>query len=113
MIRIYLFNQVNLVSHNFNFNDVLTILGLGICTYAPYFLWEYLQYTILKLFTKRRAMAEENHCMYFVRRKRRYCRMTVKKGKKYCGEHQNVSSELNCPEALENKRITCPLDPTQ
>ncbi|KAF3421481.1 hypothetical protein E2986_05528 [Frieseomelitta varia] len=57
-------------------------------------------------------MAEENHCMYFVKRKGRYCRMTVKKGKKYCGEHQNVSSELNCPEVLENKRITCPLDPT-
>ncbi|KAK1116460.1 hypothetical protein K0M31_019025 [Melipona bicolor] len=38
--------------------------------------------------------------------------MTVKKGKKYCGEHQNVSSELNCSEALGNKRIICPLDST-
>ena len=60
-------------------------------------------------------MAEENHCMYFLRRKSRYCRMTVKKGKKYCGEHQNVSSELNCfdKEAFKNKRTKCPLDPTQ
>ena len=60
-------------------------------------------------------MTEESHCMYFVKRKRRYCRMIVKEGKKYCGEHQPVSLEFNHSdkEGSENKRIKCPLDPTQ
>lgn len=26
-------------------------------------------------------------CKYFVQRKKRYCRMTVRPGKSYCGEH--------------------------
>lgn len=60
-------------------------------------------------------MPEQNHCLYFVKRKKRYCRMTVKKGNKYCGEHQE--SALRTPEAVEDvikfKRVKCPLDPTQ
>lgn len=60
-------------------------------------------------------MAEETHCMFFVKRKLRYCRMTVKKGNKYCGEHQGMSTEHGCPnkEEFEKKRIKCPLDPKQ
>ncbi|KOC67036.1 tRNA guanosine-2'-O-methyltransferase TRM13 like protein [Habropoda laboriosa] len=59
-------------------------------------------------------MTEENHCMYFVKRKKRYCRMTVRKGNRYCGEHQEVPLESFSynKEASENKRIKCPLDPT-
>lgn len=59
-------------------------------------------------------MGEENHCMYFVKRKMRYCRMTVRKGNKYCGEHQG-SSLNNSMESdnTEAKRMKCPLDPTQ
>lgn len=59
-------------------------------------------------------MSETEHCHYFVQRKKRYCRMTVKKGNKYCGEHQ-----LNLPdiqlhsEYIKDKRVECPLDPTQ
>ncbi|XP_076169649.1 tRNA:m(4)X modification enzyme TRM13 homolog isoform X2 [Ptiloglossa arizonensis] len=52
-------------------------------------------------------MAEENHCMYFVKRKKRYCRMTVKKGNEYCGEHQG-----NSLDSMQSKRVKCPLDPT-
>ncbi|CAK9829524.1 tRNA:m(4)X modification enzyme TRM13 homolog [Anthophora retusa] len=57
-------------------------------------------------------MPEENHCMYFVKRKKRYCRMTVKKGNRYCGEHQEVPLESSSSkEGSETKRIKCPLDP--
>ncbi|KAI4477690.1 hypothetical protein M0804_012518 [Polistes exclamans] len=57
---------------------------------------------------------EESRCMYFVKRKNRYCRMTVKKGNKFCGEHQQDSFNSNDIEIIENckKRIQCPLDPT-
>lgn len=59
-------------------------------------------------------MVEENHCMYFVQRKKRYCRMTVKKGNKYCGEHQEVSLQFSTDkDRVENKRIKCPLDSAQ
>ncbi|XP_011315241.1 tRNA:m(4)X modification enzyme TRM13 homolog isoform X2 [Fopius arisanus] len=45
-------------------------------------------------------------CQYFVERKKRYCKMTVKKGNKFCGEHMEVSREI----PKEKKRVTCPLD---
>ncbi|XP_047369986.1 tRNA:m(4)X modification enzyme TRM13 homolog isoform X2 [Vespa velutina] len=53
-------------------------------------------------------------CMYFVKRKNRYCHMTVKRGNKFCGEHQQDSLNSNDLENTEksNKRIKCPLDPT-
>lgn len=54
-------------------------------------------------------------CMYFVKRKNRYCRMTVKRGNKFCGEHQQDSLNSNDIDSTEksDKRIRCPLDPTQ
>lgn len=61
-------------------------------------------------------MAEKSHCMYFVKKKKRYCRMTVKKGNKFCGEHQEDSLDsLDCldKQKFQNKRIKCPFDPTQ
>ncbi|XP_022919818.2 tRNA:m(4)X modification enzyme TRM13 homolog [Onthophagus taurus] len=48
-------------------------------------------------------------CKHFVVRKKRFCKMTVKAGNEYCGEHM--------PQVLENNkdedalRVTCPLDP--
>jgi tRNA:m4X modification enzyme len=27
------------------------------------------------------------HCQFFVVKKKRFCRMTIKKGEQYCGEH--------------------------
>ncbi|XP_016918188.2 tRNA:m(4)X modification enzyme TRM13 homolog [Apis cerana] len=57
-------------------------------------------------------MAEKSHCMYFVKKKKRYCRMTVKTGNKFCGEHQEVSLDCLDKQKSQNKRIKCPLDPT-
>lgn len=54
-------------------------------------------------------MTELNHCMYFVKRKKRFCRMTVQKGKQFCGEHQGA---INLG-TVADQRIKCPLDPKQ
>ncbi|XP_077270405.1 tRNA:m(4)X modification enzyme TRM13 homolog [Temnothorax americanus] len=55
-------------------------------------------------------MADGNHCMYFVERKKRFCRMTVREGRRYCGEHQRDVADLG-PDAGD-ERVPCPLDPT-
>jgi tRNA:m4X modification enzyme len=57
-------------------------------------------------------MAGDNHCMYFVKRKKRFCRMTVREGKRYCGEHQRDTANFNDAEIID-KRVECPLDPKQ
>ncbi|XP_026673089.1 tRNA:m(4)X modification enzyme TRM13 homolog [Ceratina calcarata] len=58
-------------------------------------------------------MAEKDHCMYFLEKKKRYCRMTLKEGNRYCGEHQGSSFEPDhANETIANKRIKCPLDPS-
>lgn len=53
-------------------------------------------------------------CKHFVIRKKRYCRMTVKTGQEYCGEHQTA---IKKPEGLDDKnsllRVVCPLDSKQ
>ncbi|EDO46123.1 predicted protein [Nematostella vectensis] len=46
-------------------------------------------------------------CGFYVKRKNRYCKMIVGKGKKYCGEHMHLSGE----NGDNRKRILCPLDP--
>ncbi|KZC08352.1 tRNA guanosine-2'-O-methyltransferase TRM13 like protein, partial [Dufourea novaeangliae] len=57
-------------------------------------------------------MTEGSHCMYFVKRKKRFCRMTVRKGNKYCGEHQENSLDVSVgDEEIGKKRVKCPLDP--
>ncbi|XP_015121707.1 tRNA:m(4)X modification enzyme TRM13 homolog isoform X1 [Diachasma alloeum] len=53
-------------------------------------------------------IATMEHCQYFVKRKKRYCRMTVKKGNKFCGEHMEVSGEITVHE--DKKRVFCPID---
>ncbi|XP_075689461.1 tRNA:m(4)X modification enzyme TRM13 homolog isoform X2 [Rhinoderma darwinii] len=45
-------------------------------------------------------------CSHFVQRKKRYCKMIVALGKKFCGEHAESGEEQN-----SRKRILCPLDP--
>lgn len=42
-------------------------------------------------------------CAFYVAKKKRYCKMVVGNGKKFCGEHADSDSE--------RKRIPCPLDP--
>ncbi|MCJ8737605.1 hypothetical protein PDJAM_G00026130 [Pangasius djambal] len=44
-------------------------------------------------------------CAFYVAKKKRYCKMLVGNGKKFCGEHGNADSDS------ERKRIPCPLDP--
>ncbi|KRZ98115.1 tRNA:m(4)X modification enzyme TRM13 -like protein [Trichinella sp. T8] len=48
-------------------------------------------------------MDNVSRCQYIVPRKQRRCRMLVKSGQLYCGEHSYISN----PES----RIPCPLDP--
>ncbi|MEE6513138.1 hypothetical protein FKM82_020614 [Ascaphus truei] len=45
-------------------------------------------------------------CSYFVQKKRRFCKMIVSEGKKFCGEHAG-----NGEEQSGRTRIPCPLDP--
>ncbi|XP_068201160.1 tRNA:m(4)X modification enzyme TRM13 homolog [Palaemon carinicauda] len=47
-------------------------------------------------------------CQFFVQRKKRFCKMLVKSGNKYCGQHQVEELEENDSKL---KRIPCPLDP--
>lgn len=53
--------------------------------------------------------------MHFVARKKRFCRMRPKVGKRFCAEHQEEITN-SCSEEYEevkDRRIKCPLDPTQ
>lgn len=44
------------------------------------------------------------HCQYWVKKKNRFCKMTVKNGNKFCGEHSIAD------ETAGDRRIPCPLD---
>lgn len=37
--------------------------------------------------------AERKSCAFFLKRKNRFCRMTVGEGRRYCGEHMVVTGE--------------------
>ena len=51
-------------------------------------------------------------CAYYVPRKKRNCKMNVKSGKRFCGEHANFDKEDVTVE--ENiARMTCPFDSNQ
>ncbi|CAD7084522.1 unnamed protein product [Hermetia illucens] len=52
---------------------------------------------------------ELKSCKHYVKRKKRFCKMTVAKGKEYCGEHLSEAAE-NLSETTPD-RIPCPLDP--
>ncbi|KAF6728678.1 tRNA:m(4)X modification enzyme TRM13-like [Oryzias melastigma] len=46
-----------------------------------------------------------DRCSFFVERKKRFCKMMVRKGQRFCGEHANAA------EGGSIRRIVCPLDP--
>ncbi|XP_055849009.1 tRNA:m(4)X modification enzyme TRM13 homolog [Episyrphus balteatus] len=55
----------------------------------------------------------EPTCKHFVKRKKRFCKMTVAKGKEYCGEHEPQLDEATVDgneEVSNSARIPCPLD---
>lgn len=61
-----------------------------------------------------------HHCKFFVNRKKRYCKMTVKFGEEYCGEHQRLNTSTDSTlsdDMIKDKsskiRIVCPLDRKQ
>ena len=58
---------------------------------------------------------EAPHCGHFVQRKKRFCRMFVPPGKKFCAEHSidtNDTTKLNSSGLPQlDARIPCPLDP--
>nr|XP_045603339.1 tRNA:m(4)X modification enzyme TRM13 homolog [Procambarus clarkii]XP_045603340.1 tRNA:m(4)X modification enzyme TRM13 homolog [Procambarus clarkii]XP_045603341.1 tRNA:m(4)X modification enzyme TRM13 homolog [Procambarus clarkii] len=54
-------------------------------------------------------MEQNKTCRFYVKRKKRYCKMLVKVGQHYCGQHL-VEEHLN-GEKNQFKRIPCPLDP--
>ncbi|XP_045453567.1 tRNA:m(4)X modification enzyme TRM13 homolog [Melitaea cinxia] len=47
-------------------------------------------------------------CQYYVMRKKRLCRMTVRPGRQYCGEHE---PQPRTEDGKDDKRIPCPNDP--
>jgi len=63
---------------------------------------------------KMNSVSSSEHCHYVVPRKKRRCRMLIKPGNLYCGEHShllNTSTDEKSNEPSESKRIPCPLDP--
>jgi len=56
---------------------------------------------------------EPGACGFYVQRKKRFCRMIVKPGAQYCGEHQPLPSteqELGM-KPISQLRVPCPYDP--
>jgi hypothetical protein len=49
------------------------------------------------------------HCQFWVKRKSRFCKMKVKEGNKYCGEHKEITNDNKEP--VNEKRVICPLNP--
>ncbi|XP_075414923.1 tRNA:m(4)X modification enzyme TRM13 homolog [Tenrec ecaudatus] len=52
----------------------------------------------------------EGRCGYYVAKKKRFCRMVVAAGKRFCGEHAGAAGP-GAEEENARKRILCPLDP--
>ncbi|KAM3955457.1 tRNA:m(4)X modification enzyme TRM13 homolog [Aphomia sociella] len=53
-------------------------------------------------------VTEGPQCQFFVIRKKRLCRMTVRPGRQYCGEHE---PKPKTEDGSDDKRIPCPNDP--
>ena len=66
-----------------------------------------------KNLVKMENVTENEHCHYVVPRKKRRCRMLVKTGNYYCGEHSHLldKKEETKPQKVDEDRIPCPLDP--
>merc|ERR1719431_2025540 len=59
------------------------------------------------------VVSSDDHCHFVVPRKKRRCRMLIKPGNRYCGEHSHLL-DTNTDDKIEptdSKRIPCPLDP--
>ena len=59
---------------------------------------------------------ESGKCALFIQKRGRYCRLSVARGSKYCGEHLNFDPELGAATSTsspQRRRIPCPLDPHQ
>lgn len=59
------------------------------------------------------AVAAVLHCSYIVPRKKRTCRMLVKPGKRFCGEHKDKEKQGQGQEdegTKDSGRIPCPYD---
>lgn len=54
-------------------------------------------------------------CNYFVPRKKRFCRLLVKIGERYCAEHTLSTSEKGDSTNIDDGplRVVCPLDNKQ
>ncbi|KAG5666436.1 hypothetical protein PVAND_014464 [Polypedilum vanderplanki] len=61
-----------------------------------------------KITQKIENQANQPHCHFWVKRKSRYCKMTIKPNHKFCGEHEPPIEQ----EPLDESRIFCPLDPS-
>ena len=47
---------------------------------------------------EQRTVQQQKTCAFFVKRKNRFCKMHVAKGKKYCGEHILAAGEVGLKE---------------
>lgn len=54
-------------------------------------------------------MEEVKRCGFYVKRKKRHCKMLPAKGNIYCAEHLCFQEDQ---EGVEKKRVKCPLDPS-
>ena len=55
---------------------------------------------------------EPGKCSLYIAKRGRYCRLSVARGSKYCGEHLNFDPDIGAS-STQRKRIPCPLDPHQ
>lgn len=53
---------------------------------------------------------ERKHCLHFVQKKKRFCKMTVKSGQEYCGEHKKPLESETVDGNQTELRIVCPFD---
>ncbi|XP_005182246.1 tRNA:m(4)X modification enzyme TRM13 homolog [Musca domestica] len=56
------------------------------------------------------SVPAEKTCKHWVQRKKRFCKMTVAKGKDYCGEHAPAVQLEDGQSPEDQDRIPCPLD---
>lgn len=62
--------------------------------------------------SEKSCVSPSDHCHYVVPRKKRRCKMLIKSGNFYCGEHSHLlTNKDDKKEDLAENRIPCPLDP--
>eukprot|EP00112_Aurelia_sp_Birch-Aquarium-sp1_P016120 Seg3626.1 transcript_id=Seg3626.1/GoldUCD/mRNA.D3Y31 product=tRNA:m protein_id=Seg3626.1/GoldUCD/D3Y31 len=64
---------------------------------------------VIKRQTEKPAMTVR--CGFYVKRKKRHCKMLPAKGNKYCAEHLCFQDDFDDEKMPGKKRIKCPLDP--